>query len=92
MYELRFFTRKNTPYRTGSTRQKNLELDFRSDFPVRGTRIAILAENVLTLVILYRSQKLPFQIRTLAMSLTTSDCILGLGVSLPKRAVEVALR
>ena len=54
--------------------------------------LAILAENVLTLVILYRSQKLPFQIRTLAMSLTTSDCILGLGVSLPKRAVEVALR
>ena len=38
MYELRFFTRKYTPYRTGSTRQKNLELDFRSYIPVRGTR------------------------------------------------------
>ena len=54
--------------------------------------IVILIENVLTLVILYRSEKLPFQIRTLAISLTTSDCLLGLGVSLPKRAVEVALR
>ena len=52
--------------------------------------LVILVENVLTLVILYRSDKLPFQVRTLAMSLSISEFLFGLGASLPARAIEGA--
>ena len=54
--------------------------------------LIILAENVLTLIILYRSEKLPFQVRTLASSLTISDCMFGLGVTFPARLIQGAYR
>ena len=54
--------------------------------------LVILTENVLTLIILYRSEKLPFQVRILAMSLSISDCLFGLGASLPARVVEGVYR
>ena len=54
--------------------------------------LVILLENVLTLVILYRSEKLVFQVRTLAMALTTSDCLFGLGVAVPKKAFGALMR
>ena len=54
--------------------------------------LVILLENVLTLVILYRSEKLAFQVRTLAIALTASDCLFGLGVAVPKKALGSLMR
>ena len=60
--------------------------------PQNAMGLLILLENVLTLVILYRSEKLVYQVRTLTMALTTSDCLFGIGVAVPKKAVGAIMR
>ena len=60
--------------------------------PQNAMGLVILLENVLTLVILYRSEKLVYQVRTLTMALTKSDCLFGVGVAVPKKAVGAIMR
>ena len=60
--------------------------------PQNAMGLVISLENVVTLVILYRSEKLVYQVRTLTMALTTSDCLFGIAVTVPKKAVGAIIR